>query len=39
MADAVEVFENCFLRGVEGASKEALAAKARVAAAKPTLAW
>lgn len=39
MADAVELFESSFLRGMEADAREQLAAKARAAAAQPTLAW
>lgn len=39
MAPAVEVFRRCFLDGLALAAKETLAAKARDAAAAPSLAW
>ncbi|KAK9824453.1 hypothetical protein WJX72_010358 [[Myrmecia] bisecta] len=39
MDDAVEVFHEAFLDKLQLASRETLAAKARSAAAKPTLAW
>ena len=39
LASAVDLFETCFLHGMEADAKERLTTKARTAAATPTFAW